>query len=297
MVRITYKTAIEYISIVSLLCLPMSGYPESKKEDKGQLTEDQIAGFHEAEERYKDNPAKMEILNQFKEKLGIPDKSEPEPPPPPPPKHILTTEGSMDSANAAYARGDYATALEQYKAMAAQGNPEANIYVGMMYEAGMGTEADMATAQAWYSRASETQTDYNHSKLVNDKTVKSYTDNRITSDEAAQSEIINQEINDEIARTRGEETTDYQAIEYSETATRSIVTGNVTESSYQFQPGTEEQMPMHAKSIPMQPRQQRKVLIAPQKGMVEHDKSVEHTEHLHLDKEVTEPELNSINKS
>ena len=297
MVRITYKAAIEYLSIVSLLCLPVIALPESGKDDKTQLSEEQIAGFHEAEERYKDNPEKMRVLNQFKEKLGIPDKSEPEPPPPPPPKHILTTEGSMDTANAAYANGDYSTALEQYKAMAAQGNPEANIYVGMMYEAGMGTEADLATAQAWYSRASETQTDYNHSKLVNEKTVESYGGNRITAEEAAQSEIINQEINDEIARTRGEEPAEYQAIEYSETSTRSVVTGNVTDTPVLSRPVVDEQMPMHAKSVQTKQKQPRRVLIAPQKEIIEHPKPVDHTEHHHPDKQAPEPELNTINKS
>src|SRR5690606_21015764 len=59
------------------------------------------------------------------------------------------------AADYAYRRGDYRSALERYQALAAQGDPEASIIVGTMYQEGRGVPRDEAAAYAWYGRAAD----------------------------------------------------------------------------------------------------------------------------------------------
>ncbi|MBL1141265.1 MAG: sel1 repeat family protein [Proteobacteria bacterium] len=282
-----------------ILCLLLLPSFVSAEDDKPQFTDEQLARLKQAEVEYKDNPAKMKLLNHFKEKLGISDEPVEEIAAPPPLKHITSTEGSMDSANAAYAKGDYTSALEQYKAMAAQGNQEANIYVGMMYEAGMGAEADKATAQAWYKRASETPTtDYNNSKLVNDKTTESYGKNRLTAEEIEKSELINQEINDEINRVNGVE---YRPIEISETGTHGASTKNSMTNSISPVDLTEMKAIVKQKSaLYINPRRPRTTLFIPEKlDEIQHTQPEKQAkyEYYQPEKFIREAELNKLEKS
>jgi TPR repeat protein len=46
------------------------------------------------------------------------------------------------TGNDAYMKGDYATALKEYRAAAAQGNVEAHHNLGLMYEKGEGVTQD-----------------------------------------------------------------------------------------------------------------------------------------------------------
>ncbi|MES2825564.1 MAG: caspase family protein [Pseudomonadota bacterium] len=55
----------------------------------------------------------------------------------------------------AYDRADYRSALNVWLKNAEQGNPEAQTYVGEIFEKGLGQEADYATAALWYSKAAE----------------------------------------------------------------------------------------------------------------------------------------------
>ena len=56
---------------------------------------------------------------------------------------------------AAYDRGDYATALKEFRPLAEQGNADAQFNLGFMYENGLGVPQDYAEAVKWYRNAAE----------------------------------------------------------------------------------------------------------------------------------------------
>ncbi|MGQ0664206.1 MAG: trypsin-like peptidase domain-containing protein, partial [Pseudomonadota bacterium] len=56
---------------------------------------------------------------------------------------------------AAYARGDYATALREFLPLARQGHSGAQNNLGVMYETGQGVPQDYAEAVKWYRRAAD----------------------------------------------------------------------------------------------------------------------------------------------
>ena len=58
-------------------------------------------------------------------------------------------------AEAAYARGDYATAFKIWLPLAEQGSPEAQRSVARMYERGEWVAQDKQAAAEWYSKAAE----------------------------------------------------------------------------------------------------------------------------------------------
>lgn len=55
----------------------------------------------------------------------------------------------------AYDRADFASALAVWMPRAEQGDPEAQTYVGEIYEKGLGTPASYETAALWYERAAQ----------------------------------------------------------------------------------------------------------------------------------------------
>ena len=57
----------------------------------------------------------------------------------------------MDAAQ----RGDYATALREWKPLAEQGNTRARFYLGVMYDKGRGVPQDYKTAVKWFRLAAE----------------------------------------------------------------------------------------------------------------------------------------------
>ena len=54
---------------------------------------------------------------------------------------------------AAYERGDYATALREWRPLAEQGNALAQYNLGVMYDNGRGVPQDYAEAMKWYRKA------------------------------------------------------------------------------------------------------------------------------------------------
>jgi Sel1 repeat len=58
-------------------------------------------------------------------------------------------------AEAAYARGEYATAFKIWLPLAEQGSPEAQRNVARMYERGEWVAQDKQAAAEWYSRAAD----------------------------------------------------------------------------------------------------------------------------------------------
>ncbi len=67
----------------------------------------------------------------------------------------LTAPGwaGLDEGAAAYIRGDYATAIREWRPLAEQGNADAQFFLGFMYYKGRGVPQDYAQAHMWYNLA------------------------------------------------------------------------------------------------------------------------------------------------
>jgi TPR repeat protein len=61
--------------------------------------------------------------------------------------------GPWEDGMAAYNRGDYAPAIQVFRAMAQQGNAKAQAALGVMYRRGQGVSRNPARAFVWFSRA------------------------------------------------------------------------------------------------------------------------------------------------
>ncbi|MFZ2507368.1 MAG: tetratricopeptide repeat protein [Steroidobacteraceae bacterium] len=71
----------------------------------------------------------------------------------------------FDAAVAAYTRGDYATALREFRPIGEQGNGWAQGFLGVMYASGEGVEQDYAEAARWYRLAAEQGLSYSQYNL------------------------------------------------------------------------------------------------------------------------------------
>ena len=60
-----------------------------------------------------------------------------------------------DEGLAAYNRGDFATALREFRPLAEQGDDDAQSHLGLMYSKGQGVPQDDAEAVRWYRKAAE----------------------------------------------------------------------------------------------------------------------------------------------
>ena len=69
----------------------------------------------------------------------------------------MSSAEDLPTANDAFERGEYIAALELYETLAGQGNAEAQFQLGLMYEQGLGTDADRQIAQRYYQQAAEQQ--------------------------------------------------------------------------------------------------------------------------------------------
>ena len=61
--------------------------------------------------------------------------------------------GPWEDGMAAYNRGDYVPAVQIFRAMAEQGNAEAQNLLGTMYRKGQGVTRNSVRAFVWFSRA------------------------------------------------------------------------------------------------------------------------------------------------
>ncbi|WP_315751267.1 tetratricopeptide repeat protein [Bradyrhizobium sp. SZCCHNS3055] len=66
-----------------------------------------------------------------------------------------TLAGPIEDADAAYARGDYATALDFYRPLAEAGAYSAQFVLAGMYATGRGVPHDDAQAAKWYRKSAE----------------------------------------------------------------------------------------------------------------------------------------------
>ncbi len=67
----------------------------------------------------------------------------------------LPVEADYQAGLDAYDRGDYATALREWRPLAEQGNADAQFYLGVMYRDGQGVPQNDAEAVQWYRKAAE----------------------------------------------------------------------------------------------------------------------------------------------
>jgi len=63
--------------------------------------------------------------------------------------------GSYEDAGAAYARGDYVTAMRLWRPLADQGDADAQYNLGLMYFQGTGVLQDYAAAMSWFRKAAD----------------------------------------------------------------------------------------------------------------------------------------------
>jgi len=72
---------------------------------------------------------------------------------------LLFSAGSAwadwDDGFAAVERGDYATAIQEWRPLAEQGDADAQTLIGMMYNEGLGVPKNDAEAVKWYRKAAE----------------------------------------------------------------------------------------------------------------------------------------------
>jgi hypothetical protein len=64
-------------------------------------------------------------------------------------------ESAFRKVSKAYRRGDYATALAGYSALARKGNAEAQFRIGIMHDKGRGVPENDAKAIEWFRRAAD----------------------------------------------------------------------------------------------------------------------------------------------
>ena len=63
--------------------------------------------------------------------------------------------GQFEDGESAYQRGDYATALREFRVLAEQGDADAQTNLGFIYNYGQGVPQDYAEAANWYRKAAE----------------------------------------------------------------------------------------------------------------------------------------------
>jgi hypothetical protein len=111
------------------------------------------------------------------------------------PSGQAATGGNKKAADAAYKRKDYQAALQHYKALAAEGDPEAAVMLGIMHEKGQGVDEDQAAAYAWYGRAAD-QGDPVAQEIVRDMNDKDEMDEKDYEAAAKKYEEISQELDE-----------------------------------------------------------------------------------------------------
>lgn len=131
-----------------------------------KYTDEQLQKLKAAEEQYKDNPKVLELINNIKTNAGITDAPAAPPAPAPITAHgKVITQGSYQEAEAAFRNKDNETAIAHYKVLAAEGDPEASLKLGYIYE----QEGDTRAAYAAYKNAAESEHDTKDSKMASER--------------------------------------------------------------------------------------------------------------------------------
>lgn len=64
---------------------------------------------------------------------------------------VLAWAGQQEAVDA-YRTGDYATAMTEFKTLAAEGDPVAMYYLGIIYDRGFGVPVDHVEAAKWFEK-------------------------------------------------------------------------------------------------------------------------------------------------
>lgn len=146
-----------------------------------KYTEEQLQKLKAAEEKYKDNPQIMNMINKLKENSGITDADVEvqESGPPPVMAHgEVITQGTHQQAKEAIRNKDYETAIANYKVLAAEGDAEASLKLGRIYE----LQGNTGAAYTAYKQATESEDNDRTSKMA-EKRIKWFDRKGVTSDE------------------------------------------------------------------------------------------------------------------
>jgi len=73
--------------------------------------------------------------------------------------------GGYEEGVSAYQRGDYATALAEFRPLATEGNTGAQFLLGYMYDRGLGVTQDYNEAVKWFRKAAEQGDPYAQNEL------------------------------------------------------------------------------------------------------------------------------------
>ncbi len=140
-----------------------SAAEDSEDSEIPKYSEEQLQTLKAAEEKYKDNPQIMNMINKLKKNAGITDTVEvkKESGPPPVMAHgEVITQGSYQQAKEAIRNKDYETAIANYKVLAAEGDTEASVKLGTIYE----LQGDNSAAYTAYKQAAESEDNDRNSK-------------------------------------------------------------------------------------------------------------------------------------
>ncbi len=104
--------------------------------DTPKYTDEQLQKLKAAEEKHKNNPQILKIINNIKANSGITDsKPEEKSGPPPITAHgEVVTQCSHQQAKEAIRNKDYETVIANYKVLAAEGDAEASLKLERIYE-------------------------------------------------------------------------------------------------------------------------------------------------------------------
>ncbi len=151
------------ISCPFLSLLPTQSIAEDSETPK--YTDEQLQGLKAAEEKYKDNPQVLKIIDNIKANSGITDTVAPEKNSEPEPIMAhgkVITEGSYQDADFALRYNDMETTIANYRIMAEEGDTEVSVKLGYIYE----TEGDTEAAYAAYKKAAESGDDNEAKKMA-----------------------------------------------------------------------------------------------------------------------------------
>lgn len=140
-----------------------SAAADSEDSETPKYTDEQLQKLKAAEEKYKDNPEMLRLINNIKKSAGITDNVEvkKESGPPPVMAHgKVLTQGSHQQAKGAIKNKDYETAIANYKVLAAEGDADASLKLGRIYE----LQGNSSAAYTAYKQAAESKDNDRNSK-------------------------------------------------------------------------------------------------------------------------------------
>jgi len=159
----------KHLLILLIVSCPLLGLfsMQTAAEESGtpKYTDEQLQKLKVAEEKYKDNPQVLKIIDNIKANSGITDTVAPEKDPEPEPVMAhgkVITEGSYHDADMAVRNNDMETTVANYRIMAEEGDTEVSVKLGYIYE----TEGDTEAAYAAYKQAAESGDDNEAKKMA-----------------------------------------------------------------------------------------------------------------------------------